>query len=159
MWLVLLGRDNQALDLGRQLVGVAHRPARAVAERLKAVLLVSGEDLVAGLSRDAEDATEITHRLAVQQVGDEPQALVHDRTLLPGHPHLPPSGGTCYPCVRYDLSPMSRAAHKSLDRDMALKCAIGSSLAHHAGGKLGATRADGKRPKDRTDSSPDGMPD
>src|SRR6478609_788908 len=110
MWRVLLGRDNQALDLGRQLVGVAHRPARAVAERLKAVLLVSGEDLVAGFSRDAEGATEITHRLAVQQVGDEPQALVHDRTLLPGHPHLPPSGGTCYPCVRYDLSPMSRAA-------------------------------------------------
>src|SRR4029077_2545629 len=113
MRLVLLGRDNQALDLGRQLVGVAHRPARAVAERLKAVLLVSGEDLVAGLSRDAEDATEITHRLAVQQVGDEPQALVHDRTLLPGHPHLPPSGGTCYPCVRYDLSPMSRAAQST----------------------------------------------
>jgi hypothetical protein len=25
--------------------------------------------------------------------------------------HLPPKGGKCYPCVRYEVSPMSQAAH------------------------------------------------
>src|SRR6266478_4279536 len=71
------------------------------------------EDLVAGLSRNAERATDLAHRFAVQQPSDEPQALVHHRTLLPRHPRLPRKGERCYPCVRYDLSPMSRAAHFS----------------------------------------------
>jgi len=42
---------------------------------------------------------------------DEPQALVHHRTLLPRYPRLPRKGERCYPCVRYDLSPISQAAH------------------------------------------------
>src|SRR5882672_9760919 len=65
------------------------------------------EDLVAGLARNAERATDLAHRFAVQQPSDEPQALVHHRTLLPRHPHLPRKGRKgerCYPCVRYDLS-------------------------------------------------------
>src|SRR5215213_9100776 len=35
------------------------------------------------------------------------------RTLLPRHPHLPLLGKSrrCNPCVRYELSPLSRAAH------------------------------------------------
>src|SRR5229473_8573718 len=75
------------------------------------VFLVALEDLVAGLARNAEHAADLAHRFAVQQPSDEPQALVHHRTLLPRHPRLPGKGGRCYPCVRYDLSPMSRAAH------------------------------------------------
>src|SRR6185295_5552248 len=60
---------------------------------------------------------QLGHGLALQQPGNETQAFFHDRTLLPGHCHLPPgppvvAGGKCYPCVRYVLSPMSRAAHK-----------------------------------------------
>jgi hypothetical protein len=40
------------------------------------------------------------------------QALLHHRTRFPRHQHLPPTKGEkCYPCVRYEVSPMSRAAH------------------------------------------------
>src|SRR5439155_22562855 len=104
-----LGRDDQALDLSRQLVGVAIRPARTVGEGLETVFLIALEDLVAGLARNAERTTDLAHRFAVQQLSDKPQALVHHRTLLPRHPRLPRKGERCYPCVRYDLSPMSRA--------------------------------------------------
>jgi hypothetical protein len=48
MGLVAFGRDDQALDLLRQLVGVANRPARAVGQGLETVFLVALEDLVAG---------------------------------------------------------------------------------------------------------------
>src|SRR6267143_560638 len=119
MGLVALGRDDQALDLPRQLVGVANRPARTVGQGLEAVFLVALEDLVAGLARNAERATDLAHRFAVQQLSDEPQALVHHRTLLPRHPHLPRKGRKgerCYPCVRYDLSPMSRAAQRFIEK-------------------------------------------
>src|SRR5260370_15343336 len=112
MGLVALGRHGQALDLPRQLGGVANRPARAVGQRLETVFLVGLEDLVAGLARNAERATDPPRRVAVQQPSDEPQALVHHRTLLPRHPSLPRKGARCYPCVRYDLQPMSRAAHR-----------------------------------------------
>ena len=59
MRLIAFERDDQALDLRRQLVGVAQRPARAVAQRLEPVLLVAIEDLVAGLARDAELAADL----------------------------------------------------------------------------------------------------
>src|SRR5207248_1386870 len=110
MRLVTLGRDDQALELMRQLVGVANRPARTVGQGLETVFLIALKDLVAGLARDAERATDLAHRFAVQQLSDKPQALVHYRTLLPRHPHLPRNAEACYPCVRYDLSPMSRVA-------------------------------------------------
>src|SRR6266404_1955416 len=92
MGLVALGRDDQALDLPRQLVGVANRPARAIGQGLETVFLVALEDLVAGLARNAEPATDLAHRFAVQQPSDKPQALVHHRTLLPRHPRLPRKG-------------------------------------------------------------------
>src|SRR5258705_6069193 len=119
MRLVTLGGDDQALDLPRQVVGGANRPGRRGGQGLEAVLLVALEDLVAGLARNAERATDLAHRFAVQQLSDEPQALVHHRTLLPRHPHLPRKGRKgerCYPCVRYDLSPMSRAAQHFIDK-------------------------------------------
>ncbi len=40
MRLVTLGRDDQALDLPRQLVGVANRPARTVGQGLETVFLI-----------------------------------------------------------------------------------------------------------------------
>jgi hypothetical protein len=49
-----LEADNQALDLLRQLVGIAHRPPRAIAQGLKPVLLVAIENLVSGLAGHAE---------------------------------------------------------------------------------------------------------
>src|SRR5215218_3461925 len=111
--LLTLQAYDQALDLGRQLIGIAHRPTRAVGQGLEPELLVAGENLVAGLARDAEGAAELRHRLTVEKLCDKPQALVHHRTLLPRHPHLPLLGKSrrCNPCVRYELSPLSRAAH------------------------------------------------
>src|SRR5208282_5420061 len=112
MRLAALEVDNQALDLPRQLVGVAHRPPRAVGEGFEPMRLVAIEDFVAGLARDAELATDIRHRLAIHKLADKSQALVHDRTLLQRHQHLPPKGEKCYPCVRYEMSPMSQAAQR-----------------------------------------------
>jgi hypothetical protein len=55
-----------------------------------------------------------TNKLRIKSRRKPQGALVHDRTLLPGHQHLPPKSEKCYPCVRYDLSPMSQAAHAHL---------------------------------------------
>lgn len=49
---LLLGCHDRPLDLIGQLVGVAHRPPRAVGERLQAIILVAVEDLVTGLARN-----------------------------------------------------------------------------------------------------------
>ena len=112
MRLLGLQPDDQALDLLRQLVGVAHRPARPVAQGLKPMLLVAIENLVAGLAGYAEIPADVRHGLPVQQTGDKAKALFHHRTRFPRHQHLPPAKGEkCYPCVRYGMSPMSRAAH------------------------------------------------
>src|SRR5436305_944414 len=102
--------DNQALDLLRELVGIAHRPSRAIAQGLKPVLPVAIENLVAGLAGYAEFPADVRHGLPVQQAGDKAEAFIHDRTRFPRHPHLPPAKSEkCNPCVRYELSPMSRA--------------------------------------------------
>ncbi len=90
MRLVALEGQDEAFDLLRELVGIAHRPPRTVVEGLEAMLPVAVEDLVAGLTRDAERTADLRHWLAIQKLCDKPQALVHDRTLLPRHPHLPP---------------------------------------------------------------------
>src|SRR5258707_187884 len=109
--LLSLQPDNQSLDRLRQLVGVAHRPARPIAQGHQPVLLVTVENLVAGLTRYAEIPADVRHRLAIQQAGYKAKALFHHRTRFPRHPHLPPAKGEkCYPCVRYGMSPMSRAA-------------------------------------------------
>src|SRR6516164_2179350 len=109
MRLIALETDDQALDLCRQLIGIAYRPPRPVSQGLQPVLLVAVEDFVAGLARDAELATDIRHRLAIQKPSDKPQAFIHDRTLFPRHQHLPPkkakgvthvSGTICHLCLR-----------------------------------------------------------
>jgi hypothetical protein len=46
------------------------------------------------------------------QTGDKPRALFQHRTRFPRHSRLPlAKSETCNPCVRYEMSPMSRAAH------------------------------------------------
>src|SRR5205807_6194903 len=111
MGFLALQGDNQALDLGWQLVGIAHGAARAIRQRFDPAMLVALEDLVAGLAGDPELPADLRHRFAIEQFRHKPQALVHHRTLLPRHRHLPLEGGKCYLCVRYALLPMSRAAH------------------------------------------------
>ena len=57
-----------------------------------------------------------TPGLALQQPGDKAKAFFHHRTRFPRHPHLPPAKSEkCNPCVRYEMSPMSRAAHCGKD--------------------------------------------
>src|SRR5512141_3003858 len=97
-----LEADDQRFDLRRQLVGIAHRPTGAIAQRLEAALLVAIEDLVTGLAGDSELPARVRHRVAVEQLGNKAQALIHHRTLLPRHTYLPPRrAGKCYLCVRY----------------------------------------------------------
>jgi hypothetical protein len=67
MRLALLGFDDQPLDLAGQLVGVAHRTARAVAKRLQTLLPVAVPDLVAGLARYPELAAHIAHAFAIEK--------------------------------------------------------------------------------------------
>src|SRR5215467_2125837 len=106
-----LDGDDARLELRRQLIGEPHRPSRSVAESLKPVLFVPVEDLVSGFAGNAEVPAHLGHRFAVQEAGDKSQAFVHHRTLFPRHPHPPQKSGKCNPCVRYGMSPMSRAAH------------------------------------------------
>jgi len=54
MGALTLGADDQALDLDRQLVGIAPRPSGSIAEGFQPVLLAAIEALVACLARDAE---------------------------------------------------------------------------------------------------------
>ena len=113
--LLALEPDNQALDLRRQLVGIAHRPPRAVAQRLKPVLLVAIEDLVAGLAGDAELPADLASspRRPASRATNRRRSSITEHSFH-GIDTSRRKGGKCYPCVRYVLSPMSRAAHKHL---------------------------------------------
>src|SRR3979409_2694222 len=100
--------DNQALNLLRQLVGVAHQTAYPIAQGRKPVLLVAIEYLVASLTGYAKIPADVRHGFPVQQAGDEAKALFHHRTRFPRHPHLPPakaksvthvSGTKCHLCL------------------------------------------------------------
>jgi hypothetical protein len=71
MRLVALEIDDQPLHLVRQLVGIAHRPARAIGERLEPLIPIAIEDLVAGLAGNAEIAAHLAHALAVEKTGDK----------------------------------------------------------------------------------------
>src|SRR6266536_1852496 len=73
--LVAFEPDDEGLELRGQLVGVADRPARAVAQGRKPVLFVAVENLVAGLAGDAELPAHVRHGFPVQQAGDKAQAF------------------------------------------------------------------------------------
>src|SRR3954452_18478242 len=108
-----LEADNQALDLLRELIGIAYRPPGPIAQGGQPILFVAIENLVAGLSGYTELPAHIRHGFPIQKPGHKAKAFFHDRTRFPRHPHLPQNkSGKCNPCVRYVLSPMSRAAHR-----------------------------------------------
>ena len=110
--LLVLQPDDQGLDRLRELVGVAYRPAWSGRSTPQAVLLVAIENLVASLAGYAELPADLGHGFPIQKPGDKTKALFHYRTRFPRHQHLPQNkSGKCNPCVRYVLSPMSRAAH------------------------------------------------
>src|SRR5690606_33328003 len=113
--LVLLGPHDHPLDRVRQLVGIANRSSRSVGQCLETMLPVTSEDLVSGLSRDAELPADPAHRLAVQLPSDQAHTLLHHGSLLPRHRHLRHAIACrrCYPCLRYRVSPMSRAAQET----------------------------------------------
>ena len=87
--LVLLQAHDQRLDLDRQLVGMAIGPARAVGKPFQARRVVTCEDFVAGLARDAELSAQARHLFSVQKLSNELQTLIHGSTRLPGHFALP----------------------------------------------------------------------
>src|SRR5258708_12840609 len=91
MRLLALEGDDQALDLGWQLVGVAHGAARAIRQRFDPAILVALEDLVAGLAGDPELPADLRHRFAIEQFRHNPQPLIHYRPPLPLHQTLPHS--------------------------------------------------------------------
>src|ERR1700745_4349821 len=110
--------QDEIFHLKGKLVGVAIRAATAVGQALHAALLVTIEDLVAGLARDAKLSAQLSHRLAGQAASHELQPLVHHRTLLPRHHPLQKKAGSvthvsgtfCYLCLR----PLTQAAKENV---------------------------------------------
>jgi hypothetical protein len=101
---------DQRLDLNRQLVGLPVRPAAAIGQADGAEVLVSLEDLVAGLARDVELAAQHRHLLAAQKAGHEPNTLIHLGTLLPRHFALPQSAEVLPMCPERTVThPSGRA--------------------------------------------------
>jgi hypothetical protein len=66
----------------------ASSPARAVGQPFQADLVVAGEDLVAGLTGDAELAAQHCHLFPVQQPGDELQLLIRSMRACTRSPAL-----------------------------------------------------------------------
>ena len=139
MGLVVLEADDQAFDLRRELVGVAHGPPRPVGEGLGPVLLVAVENLVSGLAGDAEltgthpsSASPSRRRATKRRRSSITELSFH------GIAHLPPvkTGEKCHPCVRNeshlclrpDMSPMSQAVRKHLRNHEILAMNSWSSL-------------------------------
>jgi hypothetical protein len=73
----------------------------------QAAVVVALEDLIAGLARDAEIPAQHRHLLSIQHPLDELQPLIHLATL-PNTFALLAKGQKCNPCLRNDLSPISR---------------------------------------------------
>ena len=71
MRLVALEIDDQPLDLVRQLIGIAHRPARAIGQRIEPLVLVAIENFVAGLSGYPERPANLAHALALEKTCDK----------------------------------------------------------------------------------------
>jgi hypothetical protein len=102
--------------LERKLIGVPVRPARTVCQTFQSAVVVAPENLIAGLARDAEIPAQHGHLLSIQNPRDELQPLVHLATLLPRHLCSPRKGQKCNPCLRNELSPISREGHRLCGR-------------------------------------------
>src|SRR5208282_4957361 len=62
--MLLLHVQDEVLDLKGKLVGIAIWTPTAVGQSLKAAILITVKDLVAGLARNAELPAKLGHRLA-----------------------------------------------------------------------------------------------
>src|ERR1041384_6534064 len=69
--MLLLELHDQCLDLKRQAVRMPIWSTRPIGESLNAAIPIASEDLVAGLARDIELATQHRHLLAFQQPSHE----------------------------------------------------------------------------------------
>jgi hypothetical protein len=83
--MLLLQRQDRALDLIGQLVGVPVRPTRSILEGFEAALLESIEKLMTCDPRDAELAAERGHLFAFEESGYESETFIHRFTLIPRH--------------------------------------------------------------------------
>src|SRR6202035_2644338 len=105
---LMLYVQDEIFDLERKSVGVAIRTSASVREPLHAAFLVTIEDLIAGLAGDAKLPAKFRHRLA----GEPQTAVFHPLPNTPSKAALPPLyGEKCHLCVRYNVLPMSQAAH------------------------------------------------
>src|SRR5579859_5050410 len=84
--------ENGRLHRLGQLVAVTPGPAGTVGQSFQTGFLVAVEDLVTGLARDGELATQPRHVLSIQQAPHKTNTFIHDRTLLPRHHSLPLKG-------------------------------------------------------------------
>ena len=62
----------------------------------------------------ASIAAHIPHALSLDKASHKAKTFLHNRILPPRHQHLPPKSETCYPCLRYRTSPMSRVGQSIL---------------------------------------------
>src|SRR5436190_703084 len=67
MRLVALGVDDEAFELLRKLIGIAHRSTRSIGEGFEPMLPIAVEDLVAGFTGDAELTADVRHRLPIER--------------------------------------------------------------------------------------------
>ena len=78
--------DDGSFDLIRDGVWMGMRSSREVIQTIRAKGLKSVDELVAGLSADAERTAEIGHREISGTIhSDEVKTLIGHGTLLPGH--------------------------------------------------------------------------
>ena len=106
--------QNIVLKLKRKLTAIAVGSPATVGQSLNAAFLVAIEDLVAGFTGDAELSPRVLP--SVRQLAGGPQtAAFRPSPNTPSKASLPPQMGKKRNlCVRYDLLPMSRVAHKMI---------------------------------------------
>src|SRR5580704_2762097 len=104
--------QDKVLHLKGKLVGIPIGTAAPVRQPLNAAFLIAVEDFVPCFTGDSELPAKFCHPLAGEPASHKLQSFVHYRTLLPRHHSLPKKGRKCNLCVRYDLLPMCRVAHK-----------------------------------------------
>src|ERR1700723_2769944 len=108
--------QDEVLHLKRQLIGIAIGTTASVGQSFDPAILVAIKNLVAGLAGDSELPAKFGQWLPGQPGSHELHSLIHHRTLLPRHRSLPSTRRKCHLCVRYDVLPMSQAAHFCLAR-------------------------------------------
>src|ERR1700722_7908097 len=147
--------QNVILHLKGKLVSVAIGTPASVGQPLHPAFLITIEDLVAGLARNAELPAQIRHRLPSQSPSPELNSFIHDRTLLPRHPLSSQqkgesvtyvSGTICYLCVGSFTTYVSErtqcrnaVAFACLLKDpetIRIRCSIGSRGIRQTGARL-----------------------